>query len=224
MARRNLTSRRLDDLAENYQLRPKLSEYINLRRTAGFSVIDSNRFFNLDLMLLLDGELKKYQIDPLVVAKVLDGNDLMVDELCLQVMESIESRRSLEHKGRKHVQARKEGIPDSLVDFLIVFALEACEQNGLVVPPSLVVLVRERLGGSNPARYEGFLASQKRQCAIQLAINDIKNGKKVSTRKVAKIMKVQPSTVKRWFPNSSLEEEAKVFFDLVKYVRSSGPK
>lgn len=223
MEKESLTSKRLDDLMETYEQRPTPSEYIKLRRAAGFTVIDSHRFFSLDVMLPLDGELKKYKIDPHVVAKVLDGNDLMVDELCMQIMESIEARKVLENDGRKHVQSRKEAIPDSLVDFLIVFALEACEQHGLVAPPSLVILVRERLGGANPARYEGYLVSQRRHGAILLAIEDIKNGGKVSIRKVAKIMGVQPSTVKRWFPSSSLEDEAKLFFELIEQIRSTHP-
>jgi hypothetical protein len=221
MEKDSLTFKQLEKLIQNYQQRPALSEYIKLRRTAGFTVIDSNRFFDFDVMLRLDGELRKYSINPRVVAKVLDGDDQMIDELCLQVMESLESRRSLELEGRKHVQARKEAIPDSLVDFLIVFAMEACEQHTLAIPPSLVILVRERLGGSNPARYEDFLVSQKRQGAIQLAINDIEKGGKVSIRRVAKILGVQPSTVKRWFPESSLEIAAKNFIEQVEWVRSS---
>lgn len=221
MEKEGLTFKQLEKLIQDYQQRPTLSEYIKLRRTAGFTVIDSNRFFDFDVMLRLDGELRKHKIDPRVVAKVLDGNDLMIDELCLQVMESIEARRMLELEGRKHVQARKEAIPDSLVDFLIVFAMEACEQHALAVPPSLVILLRERLGGSNPARYEDFVVSQKRHGAIQLAINDLETGGKVSIRRVAKLLGVQPSTVKRWFPNSSLENAAKDFMEQVEWVRSS---
>ena len=100
---------------------------------------------------------------------------------------------------------------NSLIDFLIVFALEACEQEGLVPPASLVILTRERLGGSNPARYERYTVSQKKHTAVSLAMAHLEMGLDISIRRVAKEMGVQPSTVKRWFPDEIFEEYVRRF-------------
>jgi hypothetical protein len=199
------------ELVASYDRETTVAEYLRLRRATSVTATDSNRFFNFDVMLLLDEELRKHSIDPLLVAGVLDGNDLKLDELCLQIMESLQARRALEAQGRTQLQARDEAIPDSLIDFLIVFALEACEQVGLVPPASLVILVRERLGGSNPARFERYTVSQKRQTAVSLAMAHLDMGLDISIRRVAKEMGVQPSTVKRWFPDENFEDHVRSF-------------
>ena len=100
MVTESLTFAKFNELLEKFRQIPTLANYIRLRRTSGISATDSYRFFSLDIMLPLEGELRKYKIDRRVVAKVLDGNDLMIDELCLQIMERIEARRMLESKGR----------------------------------------------------------------------------------------------------------------------------
>jgi hypothetical protein len=203
--------RTIADLVAGYDRETTVAEYLKLRRATSVTATDSNRFFSFDVMLLLDEELRKHSINPRLVAGVLDGNDLKLDELCLQIMESLEARRVLEKQGRTQLQARNEAIPDSLIDFLIVFALEACEQEGLVPPASLVILTRERLGGSNPARYERYTVSQKKHTAVSLAIAHLKMGLDISIRRVAKEMGVQPSTVKRWFPDDNFEEYVRWF-------------
>lgn len=205
------TLKTIADLVASYDRETTVAEYLKLRRATSVTATDSNRFYSFDVMLLLDKELRKHSIDPLLVAGVLDGNDLKLDELCLQIMESLEARCVLEKQGRTQLQARDEAISDSLIDFLIVFALEACEQVGLVPPASLVILTRERLGGSNPARYERYTVSQKKHTAVSIAMVHLEMGLDISIRRVAKKMGVQPSTVKRWFPDDNFEEYVRRF-------------
>jgi hypothetical protein len=197
------------ELIANYDRETTIAQYLKLRRTVGSTAIDSHRFFSFDVMLLLDKELRKHSIDPRLVAGVLDGDDHKLDELCLQIMESLEARRALEMQGHTQLQAREVAIPDSLIDFLIIFALEACEQVGLVPPTSLVILTRERLGGSNPARYERYTVGEKKHVAVRIAIAHLEMGLDISLRRVAKEMGVQPSTVKRWFEDRNFEQYVK---------------
>jgi len=217
MGKANNSPISLEKLLESYEQKHTLADYITCRRDGAAIDVRSHRFLSFDVVIGLHEELKFHKIDYLVVAGVLDGDKSMVDELCLQLMERIEARRTLESKGHKHLQSRKEAIPDTLVDFLIVFALEACEQFGHTAPSSLVILIRERLGRADPSRFEKYIVSQKRRLAISIAVGDFQRGEKVSIRRVARAMGYQPSTVKRWFTTSSLEAEVKRFLPFFEY-------
>ena len=98
-------------------------------------------------------------------------------------------------------------ISDSLVDFLIVAMLETMEES---VPPSLVVLIRNRLCGENPDRRKEQLVMQRRSDAVALAALTFPSGK-VSLRKIAKLMHVQTSTLSRAFPDGSFQKEVDKF-------------
>ena len=115
MANTSESFKTIADLVASYDRETTIAEYLKLRRATSVTATDSNRFFSFDVMLLLDKELRKHSINPRLVAGVLDGNDLKLDELCLQIMESLEARRALERQGRTQLQARDEAIPE-LID------------------------------------------------------------------------------------------------------------
>ena len=118
-------------------------------------------------------------------------------------------RRQLESQGETQLQARKEAISDSLIDYLVITTLEAMKWNGEeFVPGSLVILLRERLLGPNPAYHKAHEKRKNRKDAAFFAAQLLLRGEDCSVRKVAKIMDIDPSTVSRWFPNNSLRTEA----------------
>ncbi|MGH6819644.1 MAG: hypothetical protein ACREDU_02145, partial [Methylocella sp.] len=95
-----------------------------------------------------------------------------------------------------------------LIDYVLVAMLESCDQHGLPPPPSLVVLVRERLGGANVARHKQSLIDQRRVRAVWLAHQALASGDQISMRQIAKTIGVEASTVSRWFGRGELRREA----------------
>ena len=77
----------------------------------------------------------------------------------------------------------------------------------LFIPRDLIVLIRERLGGSNPEYEQASDAHERRSAAIQIGGQLKARGIAPSFRMLARILKVSPTTVMRWFPDGEFEQE-----------------
>jgi hypothetical protein len=122
-------------------------------------------------------------------------------------MERLIERNDLAKEGHTQVQSRRIAISDSLVDFLIVAMLQAVVEEE---HSALAVLIRERLCGQTPDYYEKYLRLMDQRRAIALAALKFPAGK-ISVRKIARLMNVEPSTVSRWFPDGDLQEKVDQF-------------
>src|SRR5262249_15921135 len=98
-------------------------------------------------------------------------------------------------------------ISDALVDYLIVTMLEAMEKNPIVIPPSLIALIRDRLCGPNP---DWVTSSRWMAWDINLALwaaLGFKPDEKISSRKLSnrlgvnRISRIKASRLlsKPWF-------------------------
>ena len=195
--------------ADQFKAEPTLENYLVFRRTFGSSGVESAHLSTDDPVPSIENELRQHDIDPAIFSDALDGNDHQIDELCLRLMEKLVERHALVTSGKSHVQTTWQAIPDSLIDYLAISMLEACEAHDLSPPPALVVLLRDRLGGPNPARRKQNMIDQNRTVAIWMAAQILSNGEKTSIRKIAKAMGLEASTVSRWFKKGELEQEAK---------------
>jgi hypothetical protein len=77
----------------------------------------------------------------------------------------------------------------------------------LHIPRDLIVVIRERLGGSNPEYEQGSRAHEMRWNAIIVSAQLRARGIEPSFRMLAEMFKVAPSTVMRWFPEGDFEKE-----------------
>jgi hypothetical protein len=73
---------------------------------------------------------------------------------------------------------------------------------------ALVMLLRERLVGPNPAYHKAYEKREDRKAAIYIGAQLLVLSENCSIRRIAEIMGVEPSTVSRWFPNDELRLEA----------------
>jgi len=196
-------------LLDAYECEPTLANYLRFRRA--FRGADTEIGWLRDFEpASIETELRQFGIDPWLVSDALEGAADKIDELALQLMEQLVERERLEKNGKSHLQSRKLVISDGLIDFLAVAALQASAASDEGIPPSLVVLIGDRLAGSTPDRHKEFLREQRKKEAIaRAAINLPKE--KVSIRRVAAMMDVEPSTVSRWFPDSDLAHQVEVF-------------
>jgi hypothetical protein len=192
-------------LVEAYWKEPTIINYVRLSRAYGGSAI-AQTFIDFDAQAI-EKELRQFGMEPLLVSGALDGNEFEIEELSLRLMERLIERDELAKEGHTQVQSRGFAIGDSLVDFLIVAMLQAAVEDA---HPALTVLIKERLCGQKPDYYEKYLRLMDQRKAIALAALKLPAGK-ITVRKVARLMNVEPSTVSRWFPDGDLQEKVDQF-------------
>ena len=209
-----------ESLLKAYEREPSITNYVRLRRAYGAHGI-IGKFLDFD-PLAIEAELKSFGIDPLLVVRALDEDenerDESIDELAFRMMECLVERNKLEEEGHTHVQSRRIAISDSLVDFLIVAMLETFDGIG---DTALSILIRERLCGQNPDYYKDLLVFRQRRKALALAAVRFPAGK-ISIRKIAKLMNVEPSTVSRWFPAGDFQKQVDEFRKSIDAFRLRG--
>jgi Fic family protein len=81
----------------------------------------------------------------------------------------------------------------------------------MVPKPSLVLLVREQLGGANTEIYKSATKSDGKRRAVFLGMQLRRRGEQPTIRKIAAIMDVQPSTISRWFSDGDYLEQVEKF-------------
>ncbi len=207
-------------LVKRFDEDPSIENYVALRRFAPHGDTEIYRFAGVDPLCSLEPDLKKFGLDPVLVCGVLDGDDREMDELCLQLLERLIERKRLVAERMTHLQSRGKGISDALIDHLIVVMLEAMQQYGVDPKPSLVLLIRERLGGANTDILKSHKKRESQDLAIFHGFQLRRRGARPTIRRVADIMGVQPSTVSRWFPDGDFLERVEEFsrpFEKIKH-------
>jgi hypothetical protein len=132
--------------------------------------------------------------------------------LSLQILEKIISAKSLSKEGKTHLARRRLAVPDKLITWLITCMLEGLSwSDQLYIPRDLIVLIRERLGGSN-SEYDKLVEAFEKRGHAELIGSRLKaQGIKPSIRMLSRILGVAPSTVKRWFPAGDFSKEVTKF-------------
>ena len=91
-------------------------------------------------------------------------------------MERLIERKRLETNGETHLQSRGNGISDALVGHLIIAMMEVLQQDGLEPKASLVLLVREQLGGASTEIYKSHTKWLGRNRAVFLGMQIKRRG------------------------------------------------
>jgi hypothetical protein len=197
---------------------PSIENYVALRRSfpGGDTTIHQLAEVDPRQAEAFELDLERAQLAHALVRGALSGDDRDIDELCLQLMERLIERRELEGRGETQLQSRGKGISDALVGHLIGAMLEVLQQDDLSPRPSLVVLVREQLGGPNNEVFKSHTMWKGRKQALFLGMQMRRQGVQPTIRKVATALKVQPSTVSRWFQDGDFLEQVEKFARLFK--------
>lgn len=194
-----------------YKTDPSIENYVKLRRQDPTAEIEVGVIGGMDQLFFMAKELEKYGFNPELVASAMDADAEAISELSLQIMEKMIEAKALAKSGKTHLARRGLAIPDKLVHWLIACMLDSLSWNDvLIIPRDLIVLIRERLGGSNPEYEQASDAHQRRSAAIQIGGQLKARGIEPSFRMIGRILKVSPSTVMRWFPNGEFEREIAV--------------
>lgn len=197
-----------NELSKAYKKDPSIENYVKLRRANPKGEIEIAVIGGMEQLFFLESELRKYGFDPNLVASVMDADPEAISELSLQLMERMIEAKELAKNGKTHLSRRGLAVPNKLINWLIACMLDALSWNDdLYIPRDIIVLIRERLGGSNPEYEQASHAHEMRWAAITIGGQLQAQGIKPSFRMLAGMLNVAPSTVKRWFPKGDFKEE-----------------
>lgn len=147
----------LSELVLAFRKSPSIEQYSLIRK----------RFPELDIKVALSGggsavlaiekQCEEYGISVNLLGGALEGSEPDIDELCLILIDHLVARDKI--KGPGAIQRRRAAISDAMVNYLIAFMLEGIHwaDTEVQVPPSLILLIRHRLGalkGDLHAQYE----------------------------------------------------------------------
>ena len=188
-------------LVLGYEKRPTVANYLQIRCEFPEVEIQVGRFGGIEALFALEKEFASQGIDPMLIAGVLDGNEPGIDELCLRLLELITSKDELPKEGPGSIAKRRQAISDATINYLIVEILEGVERwDDLIrIPASLILLIRERLCGSNPDLHQSYLTRERfREAVFNAGLNYAQTGKPISIRKLAAAAGVSRATAARW--------------------------
>ena len=166
-------------------------------------------FGGIEALLALEEEFASQGIDPKLIAGVLDGNEPGADELCLRLLELIASKDKLPKEGPGFIAKRRQAISEATINYLIMEILEGFERrdDSVRIPASLILLIRERLCGSNPDLHQSYLSKERfRSAAFNAGLNFPHTGKPISVRKLAAVAGVSRGTAARWLAREDFSE------------------
>ncbi len=210
MAKRGFSSSEdgFNELSKAYKKTPSIENYVKLRRGNPTAEIEIAVLGGMEPLFYMEQELRRYGIDPGLIAGTMDADPAAISEISLQLMEKIIEARQLAKAGETHLIRRGRVIPDKLIDWIINCSLDALSwNNDLQIPRDLIVLIRERLGGSNPEYKQASEAYEHKINAAMIAGQLKARGITTTFKMLGDHFGVAPSTVKRWFGPGEFKRE-----------------
>jgi hypothetical protein len=196
-----------NEITKDYKANPTIENYVRLRRADPHAEIEVSVIGGFESMFYMRDELERHGIDPDLLGGILDAGQDAISEISLRLMERMIEARQIEQSGETHLIRRGKAIPEKLIDWVICCSLDALSwNNDVTIPRDLIVLIRERLGGSSP-QYEQEGRIRHNKSNAELIAGQLKARGVVPTFKIlGQALGVAPSTVKRWFEPGELEQ------------------
>jgi hypothetical protein len=199
----------LNEATGAYKADPTLETYVRLRRADPTAEIEVAVIGGFESMFYMRDEFARHGLDPELLGGLLGADPDAINETALKVMEAMVESSRRERAGETQLASRGEAIPLKLVDWIIGCALDALSWNDdLYLPRDLIVLIRARLGGSNPL-YEQLGHMRLMKSNAELIAGQLKaRGITPTFKLVGASLGVAPSTVMRWFEPGEFDQEA----------------
>ena len=205
---------------DSFTKNPNIDEYIRLRKKyprvgIEYFTSDGIEFLFSDEKLLIENN-----IDPMVHGGAFEGDGRAHSSLSLNLLTQLRERDARIARGETQLVSTKKAISDAFVNYLIANMLDSLSLQDEAINPDLIVLIKYQLGVLNSEYELKYKKGDERKQAIWIAVTLAAEGKVPSYRKIAAEMGVQPSTVMRWFPDSSMITEAKKLFGELRNVKA----
>jgi hypothetical protein len=201
-----------NEITKKYKADPSIENYVRLRRGNPEAEIEISKVGGFESMFYMREELARYGIDPELLGGILDADQDAISEMALRLMEKIIEARDIAADGETHLIRRGLAIPEKLLDWVICCSLDALSWNDdLMIPRDLIVVIRERLGGSNLHYEKEGAIRQNKQNAGLIAGQLMARGVVPTFKIIGQALGVAPSTVKRWFGPGEFEQARDVY-------------
>ena len=192
-----------------YKADPTIEKYVELRRADPSAEIEVSVVGGFESMFYMRDEFDRYGLDPDLLGGILDANPEVIGEVALRIMEELVAAQRLENAGETQLASRGRVIPEKLIDWIICSTLDALSWNDdMTIPRDLIVLIRERLSGSDPHYEQVGRIRQRKQHAAMMAGQLKAQGINPTFKILGELMGVAPSTVMRWFEPGELEQKS----------------
>jgi hypothetical protein len=189
-----------DKLSKDYKSNPSIEKYLELRGLNPENEIEVALSGGIEHAFKNQKEIEGLGICIEDFLGLLDADQKCISRVCLYLLASIVKKRELQAEKQTHLTRRGKAIPDQMIDWFICCMLDAQSWNDtLELNRDLIVLIRHRLMPGTSTFEQLLSVKTQRSNAAQIGGQLIAMGISPSFRQIARILKVQPSTVKRWF-------------------------
>ncbi len=210
----------LREFLEGYQKDPTIETYVGMRRKHPRLHPNVATTGGIEWLYACEEELQQLGFDPQLVASTLDADLEAQSECSLRVLEKIVERRRKTAAGGTHLASRGEAISDKFIAYFIGVMLDALDWNGqMEISSDLIVLIKEQLGVGSSSYEVSVRKAEQRREATFIAAQIVSAGETPSYRRIGKLMGVEASTVKRWFPDGEMMRLARKLSNEVKNLR-----
>ena len=167
------------------------------------------QFGGVEPLLSIEPTLWKHGIKGGIISGALNADEADMDDLSMHLMECLVTRAKIPKAGPGHINARRSAISDSFINYLIAMMLEAIEwkrADRVVIPSSLIVLIRDRLCGPMPDLHRSYMADIKRNRATFIAAK-LSLSNKLTVRSLARLAGVKKTTASGWLSNPEFKKQ-----------------
>jgi hypothetical protein len=187
-------------LAKQFKANPTLEEYLRIRKHHPDADFDVSFVGGIDHAFALEKLLQSHGISPHLYTWSLDANDAAIRQMSLIIMEDMRAEELLKIEGETHLASRRKVMPQHLRDWLTCCMLGSFSRyDAGSLCTDLIALLQFRLM-AGASRIEEIVDMREKRVRAAFVAGSLKaQGKEPSFRKVAVLLGVQPSTVKRWF-------------------------
>lgn len=197
-------SEKAESVSKEFKRDPTIANYLKLRSLHPGIQIEIATNGGIEFAFYCQDLIEGLGITIQEFLGLLDGSHEIISKVCLHLLEDMLRAGESAKSGETHLARRGRRIPEHAIDFLICVMLDTESWNDtLRLNRDLAFLIKCRLqAGSN--HFEQALEVRTNKSNAAMLGGQLKAvGIEPSFRKVARLMEVQPSTVKRWFESEA---------------------
>lgn len=204
----------LSELVLAFRESPSIERYSLIRKR--FPEIDIKvASGGVSAVLAIENQCEEYGIPVSLLGGALDGSEPDIDELCLILIDHLVARDKIEGPGA--MQRRRAAISDAMVNYLIAFMLEGAHwaDEEIRVPPSLVLLIRHRLGALKGDLHAQYESGEMKLAAAWFAGQRLGPQERLSINRLLELSRQIPgcsvsrSTAARWLKDAEFRRRLK---------------
>lgn len=187
-------------LSEEFKRDPTIKNYLRLRSIHPDVKIEISISGGIEFAFHCEDLLGGIGLTVKDFLGLLEADEEVTSRVCLHLLGDMARAQDAAKNGDTHLSRRRKRIPEHAIDWLICTILDSESWNGtLQLNRDLAFLIKSRLQAGRNYFEQALEVRTNKSNAAMFGGQFKARGVAPSFRKVARLMKVQPSTVMRWF-------------------------